>query len=201
MADVGNIYSVTLPGDYFTVDGTTEGYHGFAYAIDDDDLVVFTDPVQDVSLQVSIPSGSLQFSSPLFAYDIDGDGDDEFACGNYNGLNYEILVIDFNDLSVTSYISPTVLSYPVGAGDFNGDGEIDLLLKSVTRRDMSTLNLVTNSSIGEWHTPAAEPFDSQVVGKFWDGQKDYIALEVEDPATIRERNITLVDGNGTLLTQ
>jgi len=197
----GNIFSVTLSDSYRIVEGTIDGYRGFAYVVDDDDMIFFTDPVQDVTMQMSIPAGDA-YGSFLFGADIDKDDNTEYMFRNRNTtLDYEFVIVDFDASTVRSYEPP--INYPdvVGVGDFNDDGEIDILLESTIHYDMATFDLTTNSTIGTWTTPSNERFMDRIVGRFWDAQKDYIAVQVQDPSTTRARNISLIDGNGTLLTQ
>ncbi|MFW9849837.1 MAG: hypothetical protein ACFFF4_11895 [Candidatus Thorarchaeota archaeon] len=195
-AQGGNIITYSLPEDLTIAAGNVDTYRGFAYVVDADDRIYFVDPIQDVTLQVTIPVGNLYWYQYNFqGVDIDKDGSTEFIFVNQD-IDYEIVIVDFNDLSTKSYASHFIQPVVRGIGDFDADGNLDIFTIRANNRDMATIDLTTNSTMGSWIANQTAYYS---IGKYHDGLKDYIAF-----GSVYEseyRNLTITDGNGTLVNQ
>ncbi len=196
-----DILHYTLPGSNNIAPGSVNGHNGFVYIIDADDVAVFHDPVQDVTIELQLPTGTT--TSLIFAADIDNDGNTEFMTQHDMGSSPDnVLVMDFDAGTAESY--PTNCNIPrvKGVGDFNDDGFLDLFIWDAnTQRRVETIDIEHNNSIGVLTTDqSSESIYWMDVGKFHPGGKDYLVLAIREGG-ISYRNITIADGNGTLVKQ
>ena len=190
-----SLYHYTLPGSSSIqiATGTVQGYNGFAYVIDDEDVLYFVDVFNGATLTIVLPTGDQSLGSDIVGYDVDGDGDSEFLIRNYVNSQFYILVADIDDSNVAQY--PIPFNYPaaVGFGDFNGDVHPDVLIKNINNNnDFMTLDLFGNDTIGSFLVDYC--YAGQIVGNFASYTEDSIALVSR--YSLQQRNLTLVAADG-----
>jgi hypothetical protein len=191
------LFHYTLPGSS-SIDiatGTVQGYHGFAYVIDDEDKLYFVDIINGITLDISLPAGDQDSGSGIIAYDVDNDGDSEFLIRNYVNSQYYILLVDINDARVSQYPIPFNSPAVVGLGNFSGDAYPDALVKNVnSNNNFMTLDLFGNATIGQFL--ANYSYSGVIIGKFASLTEDSIAF-VNQAGTTLQRNLTLVAADGS----
>jgi hypothetical protein len=191
------LFHYTLPSssNIAIATGSVQGYHGFAYVIDDEDKLYFVDIINNITLDISLPAGDQGSGSGIIAHDVDNDGDSEFLISNFVNSQYYILVVDINDATVSKYPIPFNNPAAVGFGNFGGIASPDVLIKNTNNNDdFITFDLSGNSTIGSFHTNYA--YYDALVGKFASLTEDSIAL-VNRNASLVQSNLTLVAADGS----
>ncbi|MFW9850812.1 MAG: hypothetical protein ACFFF4_16920, partial [Candidatus Thorarchaeota archaeon] len=101
--------------------GTVDGFSGYAYYDMDGYRLIFVDPIQGIYYGLPLPSIGTVYQSTLIPYDMDQDTNTEFLIGHYNGTNWIVLEVDFNDLTVTQYVMSVSKIDEIIVGNYNGD--------------------------------------------------------------------------------
>ncbi|TXT54080.1 MAG: conserved membrane protein of unknown function [Candidatus Thorarchaeota archaeon] len=173
--------------------GVVDSYRGFAYADQYADVVRFIDPINDVTLNQTIESGTVE-ETILTGADIDNDGSTEFLLVNDNGTVNNLLVVDFNDATTTIY--NTSIEYPtdIATGYFNDDTFLDVAIFDIY--GVETLDIHSDQRLGIFMHSGFDT-DCYSIGRFIDPTEDSIALGIYDAA--KNGNFTIIAGNGTIL--
>ncbi|MBD3408109.1 MAG: hypothetical protein GF411_18455 [Candidatus Lokiarchaeota archaeon] len=181
--------------------GVVDAYRGFAYTDQYADEVRFVDPINNVTLNQTIESGTVE-EKILTSVDIDADGSTEFLLMNDNGTVYNLLVVDFNDATTTIYnTSITNARYPtdVTTGYFNDDSFLDVAIfygavsdeiLGVEILDIHTEQVLANLTFSGFE------IDCYSVGRFIEPTEDSIAMGIYDAN--KNGNFTIIAGNGTI---
>ncbi|MHA3962890.1 MAG: hypothetical protein AM325_005045 [Candidatus Thorarchaeota archaeon SMTZ1-45] len=195
-AQTETLYHYSLPDINIQIAvGEISGHRGFAYVIEEESRLYFVDVIQDVMMDIALPSGVKNSGNYLTGYDVDLDGNTEFFLRNYVNSIYYILMVDIDDATVSEYPMPFIYPAPMGFGIFNGDSYPDLLVQNVNNRDnFLTLDLITNTTLGTFLADYA--YFGPVIGRFTSGTQDSIAFS-NQMGTVGQRNLTVVEANGT----
>lgn len=187
------VISLTAGSDYIAP-GTVQEYRGFAYSDDNNDVLRFVDPVNQVTLNQSIETGTLE-EKTLIGVDIDDDGNTEFLILNDNGTTYQLLVVDFNDESTTTY--NVAISQPsgIGTGYFNDDSSLDVAI--FIRYGVIIVDLQTEQLLGNFSLSVGDSFTGYAIGRFLEPSQDSIALGIWPESKIA--NMSVIAGNGSLM--
>jgi hypothetical protein len=184
-----NLFHIGLSGAYRAHPGSTMGLRGFAYVNTIEQKIFFTDPISDITFNMSI-GPSVTLASTLIVADVDDDGHDEFlGIKRPVSTTAAVYIADFNDDTLTEWTFPGVSATILGLGDFNGDVQIDAAVNVNNGDWMITLDLSTGSILGT--SDVGSIFRGySAIGRFSDTSSDQIVLS-------NDTHIWLLDGDGT----
>ncbi len=184
---------LTAQSDHIAT-GIVDGMDGFAYSDDLADYLRFVDPIHHITLNQSVEAGTLE-EKTITGVDIDGDLSTEFLILNYNGSDYNLLIVDFNDALTTAF--NLSISDPTGisAGDFNGDTYPDVAV--FIRYGVVMLDLHADQLLGNFSVSVGDSISSCAIGRFLESSQDSVALGIWPSTKIA--NLSIVAGNGTLM--
>jgi hypothetical protein len=188
---------LTASSDYIAM-GTVDIYRGFAYSDDAADVLRFVDPINDVTLNQSIESGTLE-EKTIAGADIDNDDSTEFLILNYNGTTTNLLVVDFNDASTNAYNVSIDGPTGIATGYFNSDTNLDVAVfvrSGSEHLGVITLDIQTGQMLGNFSFSGFE-IDCYAIGNFLESSQDSIAMGLYTSS--KDGNLTIIGGNGTIL--
>ncbi|MHA2024227.1 MAG: hypothetical protein ACTSWQ_11250, partial [Candidatus Thorarchaeota archaeon] len=196
-AEGENFIHYSLPANNIQIaTGTVSGYNGFAYVVEGESRLYFVDMVQEVTLDIALPTGDKYSGSGIIGEDVDLDGSTEFFIRNYVNPKYYLLMVDINDGIVYEFEMPTQIRLPTvqGFGIFNGDAFPDVVIQNTNNRDnFLTLDVITNTTLGTFNADYAY---GVAVGRFKFASLDAIAL-FNTAGASGQRNVTVVEADGT----
>ncbi|MHA1135780.1 MAG: hypothetical protein ACTSSE_04770 [Candidatus Thorarchaeota archaeon] len=196
-AEGENFIHYSLPANNIQIaTGTVSGYNGFAYVVEGESRLYFVDMVQEVTLDIALPTGDKYSGSGIIGEDVDLDGSTEFFIRNYVNPKYYLLMVDINDGIVYEFEMPTQIRLPTvqGFGIFNGDAFPDVVIQNTNNRDnFLTLDVITNTTLGTFNADYAY---GVAVGRFTFASLDAIAL-FNTAGASGQRNVTVVEADGT----
>ncbi|MGY5860239.1 MAG: hypothetical protein RTU63_12795, partial [Candidatus Thorarchaeota archaeon] len=190
-----NFIHYSLPGTFVQIEpGTVSGYNGFAYVDEVESRLYFVDLIQEVTLDIALPTGVKNSGSGLIGEDVDLDGSTEFFCRNFVNSKYYILMIDINNATVSEFEMPFLYPTVRAFGIFNGGTNPDLVVQNTNNRDnFLTLDVISNTTLGTFNADYAIDV---IVGRFASVSEDSIAL-FNTAGTSGQRNFTVVEADGT----
>ncbi|MHA2425157.1 MAG: FG-GAP repeat domain-containing protein, partial [Candidatus Thorarchaeota archaeon] len=195
LAADGNLLSIqlTAQSDYIAT-GNVTTYKGFAYSDDNADFLRFVDPINGITLNQSVETGTLNERS-IAGADVDNDGSTEYLILNNNGTHDNLLLVDFNDALTTTYNVSIDSPVSISIGEFDGDTTLDAAIYG--RFGVLTLDLQTDQVIGNFSVPIGDSLTSSTIGRFLEPNQDSIAFGIWPASKIA--NLSIVAGNGTLM--
>ncbi|MFW9919398.1 MAG: carboxypeptidase-like regulatory domain-containing protein [Candidatus Thorarchaeota archaeon] len=184
---------LTAQSDYIAM-GNVSSYRGFAYSDDNADYLRFVDPINDVTLNQSVESGTLQ-EKTITGADMDDDGSTEFLILNDNGTAFNLLLVDFNDGYTTSYNVSINDPTGIATGTFNDDSNLDVAI--FVRYGVIMLDIQTDQLLGNYSLEVGDSISGYAIGRFLEPSQDSIALGVWPGSKIA--NMSMIAGNGSLI--
>ncbi|MFW9849984.1 MAG: hypothetical protein ACFFF4_12675 [Candidatus Thorarchaeota archaeon] len=194
----GNLLTISITAQSDLIaPGNVSTYRGFAYADDGADYLRFVDPINGITLNQTIESGILS-ERTLTGADIDDDGSTEFLILNDNTTAHNLLVVDFNDVSTTSYNISMDSPSEFTMGDFDGDSNLDVAIFG--RYGMVTLNLQMDQVLGNYSYETGDMITCATVGRFLEPDQDSIALGIwATAAPPKYAYVGIIAGNCSLM--